>query len=81
MALATDCSIPRHYLDPVFFPETKVAMTVPVSTWVSLTPEGTEEFREMAFFLGNDHQADPPKPTNEKVFINERPGVTVFTRY
>ena len=56
-------------------------MTVPVSTWVSLTPEGTEEFREMAFFLGNDHQADPPKPTNEKVFINERPGVTVFTRY
>lgn len=60
--------------------KSKIAMTVPVSTWVSLTPDGKEEFREMAFFLGQDQQASPLKPTNEKVYLRERPGVTVFTR-
>lgn len=55
-------------------------MTAPVSTWVSLTTDGKEEFREMAFFLGKDQQQKLLKPTNDKVYIRERPGVTVFTR-
>lgn len=61
--------------------ESKIAMTVPVSTWVSLTSDGKEEFREMAFFLGQDQQEKPLKPTNDKVYLRERPGVTVFTRF
>ena len=56
-------------------------MTVPVSTWVSLTSDGKEEFRDMAFFLGQDQQEKPLKPTNDKVYLRERPGVTVFTRF
>ena len=55
-------------------------MTVPVSTWVGMTSEGAEETREMCFYLGKEHQENPPKPTNEKVFITERPAITIFTR-
>ena len=40
-------------------------MTAPVSTWVSLTTDGKEEFREMAFFLGKDQQFYVRKPSNE----------------
>jgi hypothetical protein len=62
------------------FPEKKIAMTVPVSTWVSVSSDGTEEFREMCFFIGEEFQENPPKPTNELVFIKERPTMTIFTR-
>ena len=55
-------------------------MTVPVSTWVSVSSDGTEEFREMCFFIGEEFQENPPKPTNELVFIKERPTMTIFTR-
>jgi hypothetical protein len=55
-------------------------MTVPVSTWVSVSSDGSEEFREMCFFIGEEFQENPPKPTNELVFIKERPTMTIFTR-
>ena len=58
----------------------KIAMTVPVSTWVSVPIDGSEEFREMCFFIGEEFQEKPPKPTNELVFIKERPTMTIFTR-
>ncbi len=66
------------------FPDAKIAMTIPVSTWVSLDSKGKadeeEGFREMCFFLGQQHQDNPPKPTNERVYLKERPPMTIFTR-
>ena len=56
-------------------------MTIPVSTWVDASEEGEEGSREMCFFLGEQHQQNPPKPTNELVYFKERPAMTVFTRY
>ena len=56
-------------------------MTIPVSTWVDASAEGEEGSREMSFFLGEQHQQNPPKPTNELVYFKERPAMTVFTRY
>ena len=56
-------------------------MTIPVSTWVDASVEGEEGSREMCFFLGEQHQQNPPKPTNELVYFKERPAMTVFTRY
>ena len=54
-------------------------MTVPVSTYVTQTPEG-EISKEMCFFIGAEHQKETPKPTNPEVYIKARPGMTILTR-
>jgi hypothetical protein len=64
--------------------ETKIAMTIPVSTWVRVKSDGSEEpddsSREMCFFIGQEFQENPPKPTNELVYFTVRPAMAVFTR-
>ncbi|TRY79576.1 hypothetical protein TCAL_11193 [Tigriopus californicus] len=58
----------------------KIAMTIPVSTWVSTEKQGAEQSREMCFYIGQDIQDNPPKPTNEHVYIVERKPMTILTR-
>jgi len=58
----------------------EIKMTVPVT--VERTPTTTEGrfTMSMCFFLGNDHQADPPAPTNSNLYIQDRPQITIYTR-
>jgi len=64
-----------NYIEGENQQETKIAMTIPVTT------EATQDSTmTMCFYLGEDHQANPPTPTGEGVFIENRPGITVFTR-
>jgi len=51
----------------------KIPMTAPV------TMRKDSKFR-MCFYLPPAHQAAPPAPTDNEVFIQDRPSMTVFTR-
>merc|ERR1719192_734195 len=57
----------------------EIAMTVPVSTKWTKQTDGTFN-KEMCFYLSEKYQANPPQPTNSKVYIINRPAMTVFTR-
>lgn len=56
-------------------------MTAPVTCFVQ---PGAGPFCEstttVAFYLPAQHQANPPKPSEPEVFIETRPGITVFVR-
>ena len=53
-----------------------IDMTTPVSTkWHK------GELHEECFYLNNEHQANPPKPTSPDVYIVTRPAMTIYTRY
>ncbi|KAK7495477.1 hypothetical protein BaRGS_00013175 [Batillaria attramentaria] len=58
---------------------TKVEMTAPVTTWVEpgAGPNCESSFT-VAFYIPSEHQADPPKPSNQQVFIEERPQFTAY---
>ncbi|XP_066977306.1 heme-binding protein 1-like [Macrobrachium rosenbergii] len=56
-----------------------IPMTVPVTTEYTHGDSGTNTYT-MCFFIGEDHQADPPKPEDETVFIEDRPALTIYTR-
>jgi len=58
----------------------EIKMTVPVT--VERTPTITDDrfTMSMCFFLGNDHQTDPPTPTNSNLYIQDRPQITIYTR-
>ena len=53
-----------------------IDMTTPVSTkWKK------DELHEECFYLNNEHQANPPKPTSPDVYIVTRPAMTIYTRF
>lgn len=71
----------------------KIPMTVPVSMERIPISEDFEvidtrdedenvqlEERSMCFFIGPDHQANPPTPVEDDVYLEKRPGMTVYTR-
>merc|ERR1712079_136507 len=57
----------------------EIAMTVPVSTKWTKQSDGSF-VKEMCFYLSEKYQANPPQPTNSRVYIVNRPAMTVFTR-
>ena len=57
----------------------EIAMTVPVSTKWTKQSDGSF-VKEMCFYLSEKYQANPPQPTNSRVYIVNRPAITVFTR-
>ena len=57
----------------------EIAMTIPVSSkWTKLS-DGTFQ-KEMCFYLSEEYQTNPPQPTNSRVYIVNRPAMTVYTR-
>jgi len=57
-------------------------MTSPVSTRITTGADATEEGnKEMCFAIGTAFQENAPAPTNDLVYINERPAMTVYTRW
>jgi len=62
--------------------ESKVEMTAPVSCLIDPGPGPTcESTFTISFFIPEEHQADPPKPTDADVFIENRKECTMFVRY
>ncbi|XP_063299349.1 heme-binding protein 2 [Pelobates fuscus] len=59
----------------------KIDMTVPVTTFIQ-PGEGPacESNLTISFFVPFEHQDNPPKPTDESVFIEERPQMTAYVR-
>ncbi|XP_027221728.2 heme-binding protein 2 [Penaeus vannamei] len=59
----------------------KIDMTAPVTTLVipGEGPNCENNFTE-SFYIPSAHQANPPKPTNPDVYIEERPELHVFSR-
>jgi len=57
--------------------EMKIKMTVPVST--ETVRNGNNMELEMCFFIGEQHQANPPAPTNPDVTIKSA-ARTIYTR-
>jgi len=51
----------------------KIEMTVPVT----MQPNGEET--TMCFYIGEEHQANLPVPTNPTVFVESRPALSVYT--
>lgn len=59
----------------------KVEMTAPVSCMIDPgAGPACESTFTTSFFIPEEHQADPPKPTDEDVFIEHRKEFTVFVR-
>ena len=58
----------------------EIAMTIPVSTKWTKQSDGSFQ-KEMCFYLSEEYQSAPPQPTNSRVYIVNRPAMTVFTRY
>merc|ERR1711872_457480 len=56
----------------------EIAMTVPVSTKWTKQSDGSHQ-KEMCFYLTEEYQANPPQPTNSRVYIVNRPAMTVFS--
>ncbi|KAG7167954.1 Heme-binding protein 2-like 3 [Homarus americanus] len=59
--------------------EEEMSMTIPVTTEFTLRSP-TDKSYTMCFYLGRQHQTNPPTPTNAQVFIQNRPFLKVFTR-
>ncbi|XP_042223712.1 heme-binding protein 1-like [Homarus americanus] len=57
----------------------EMSMTIPVTTEFTLRSP-TDKSYTMCFYLGRQHQTNPPTPTNAQVFIQNRPFLKVFTR-
>ncbi|XP_031438072.1 heme-binding protein 2-like isoform X3 [Clupea harengus] len=59
----------------------KVEMTAPVTCRVEPgAGPACETTFTVSFFIPEQNQADPPKPTNPEVFIENRPEFTAFVR-
>ncbi len=57
-------------------------MTAPVSCQIEPgAGPACESSFTVSFYIPEEHQADPPKPTDLDVFIENRKEVTVFVRY
>merc|ERR1712241_1164611 len=61
--------------------EVKIEMTRPVSTKRTPMTEAKQTIeKEMCFYLNEEHQANPPQPTDPDVYLVKRPALTVYTR-
>ncbi|XP_059368652.1 heme-binding protein 2 [Carassius carassius] len=59
----------------------KVEMTAPVSCLIEPgAGPACESTFTVSFYIPEEHQADPPKPTDPDAFIENRKEVTVFVR-
>ncbi|XP_067239170.1 heme-binding protein 2 [Chanodichthys erythropterus] len=59
----------------------KVEMTAPVSCMIDPgAGPACESTFTISFFIPEEHQADPPKPTDADAFIENRKELTVFVR-
>ncbi|XP_053566603.1 heme-binding protein 2 [Bombina bombina] len=59
----------------------KIDMTAPVTTYVNPgAGPACESTITVSFYVPPEHQKDPPKPTDDNVFIEERAQVTVYVR-
>ncbi|XP_073431830.1 heme-binding protein 2 [Dendrobates tinctorius] len=59
----------------------KVEMTAPVTTFIEPgTGPACESTITVSFYIPPEHQDDPPKPSENKVFVTERPQTTVYVR-
>ena len=59
----------------------KIEMTRPVSTkWTPMNEAMQTIEKEMCFYLNEEHQANPPQPTDPDVYLVLRPALTVYTR-
>ncbi|XP_030627877.1 heme-binding protein 2 [Chanos chanos] len=59
----------------------KVEMTVPVSCLIEPgAGPACEASFTVSFYVPEEHQADPPKPNDPEVFIENREEMTVFVR-
>jgi len=67
-----------QYIDGTNSRSQKIPMTVPVST--EYTAGTTTNTYQMCFYIGAEHQDNPPTPTNTQVTIVTRPQMTVLTR-
>lgn len=57
-------------------------MTSPVSCLIEPgAGPACESTFTISFFIPEEHQADPPKPTDADAFIENRKELTVFVRY
>ena len=67
------------YVFVVMCSEMKVEMTAPVTTWVEpgAGPNCESSFT-VSFYIPAEHQANPPKPTNPTVFIEDRPQFSAY---
>lgn len=62
--------------------ECKVEMTAPVSCQIEPgAGPACESSFTVSFYIPEEHQADPPKPSDPDIFIENRKEVTVFVRY
>lgn len=55
-------------------------MTAPVTTYKEMSELAGIKKMEMCSYLPSKHQADPPTPTVEGVYINRRDNMTVAVR-
>jgi len=55
------------------------AAEIPMTAPVSMKKDGAD-VNQMCFYLPEAHQAAPPAPTDDEVFIQNRPSMTVVTR-
>ncbi|RXN06255.1 kinesin KIF25 [Labeo rohita] len=61
--------------------KSKVEMTAPVSCLIEPgAGPACESTFTVSFYIPEEHQADPPKPTDPDVFIENRKELTVFVR-
>ncbi|XP_051954915.1 heme-binding protein 2 [Xyrauchen texanus] len=61
--------------------KSKVEMTAPVSCMIDPgAGPACESTFTVSFYIPEEHQADPPKPSDSEVFIENRKELTVFVR-
>lgn len=64
-----------------YYPDIRIDMTSPVTTYVEPGPGPTcESTFTMAFLIPEEHQEDPPAPPDNTIFIEDRPEMRVLTR-
>ncbi|XP_064195305.1 heme-binding protein 2 isoform X2 [Anguilla rostrata] len=80
-ALSTGFKRLFQYIQGSNEPKEKVEMTAPVTCLVDpgAGPACETNFT-VSFYVPEQHQADPPKPTDPEVFIEDRKEHTVFVR-
>merc|ERR1712212_3557 len=63
-----------RYITGTNLEKKSIDMTVPV------TMEKKDDKYTMCFFIGEIHQANPPTPSEESVYLSERPELSIYTR-